>query len=73
MTIALDSEIVATRFDTATRTCFYTIARNGKQWTVGIHLDQLEKHGPLPKSRQQRRVTLANALMVAMQGPADGE
>lgn len=69
-TINLDSEIVATRFDQPTRTCFYTIERGGKRWTVPLHIDALEKHGA---NRELRRKTLATALLQAMAGPADGE
>jgi hypothetical protein len=74
--IALDSEIVATRYDPFTRTCFYTIERNGKRWTATIPLKHFEDRGfimgaqHLP-SRQQRRDYLASMLEQAMNGPPD--
>ena len=70
MTVNLDHEVVATRFDATTRTCFYTIERDRKRWTVGVHVDEFEKHGV---NKQRRRLTLAAALNQAMLGPADGE
>lgn len=70
MTIHPDTEIVASRFDRATQTCFYTLERQGKRWTVGIPLKELEQHGP---NKQRRRDHLANRLQQAMRGPHDGE
>lgn len=77
MTIALDTEIVASRFDTKTGLCSYTIERNGKRWTVDVHLDHFEA---LPKTpgephvnKQLRRNHLAKVLEQAMQGPCDAE
>ena len=67
MTIALDTEIVETRYDPKTRTCFYTIERGGKRWTAAIHADKLHAQ----KQKQLRRNYLANALEVAMRGPPD--
>jgi hypothetical protein len=68
MTINLDTEIVATRFDAPSHTCFYTIARGGKRWTAALHIDALEKAGA---NKTLRRQTLAAALMNAMAGPPD--
>lgn len=73
MTINLDSEIVATRYDSATGECFYTIERGGKRWTARVHLDDLNKHGPVATAGSQRRNYLAGALEEAMRGPPDGE
>lgn len=73
MTINLDSEVVATRYDSATGECFYTIERGGKRWTARVHLDDLNKHGPVAAAGQQRRNYLAGALEEAMRGPPDGE
>lgn len=68
MTIALDTEIVASRFDPATRKASYTIERNGKRWTVTIHADEFEKH---KNNHAARRTHLANTLQNAMNGPPD--
>lgn len=73
MTINLDSEIVATRYDSATGECFYTIERGGKRWTARVHLDDLNKHGPVAASAPQRRNYLAQALEEAMRGVPDDE
>lgn len=67
MTISLETEIVATRHDPATRTSFYTIERDGRRWTVSIHEDEFTR---LPKgNRQARRDYLGKALANAMSGP----
>jgi hypothetical protein len=68
MTINLDSEIVATAFDPATQTCAYTIARDGKRWTVRVPLVHLDAHGA---SKDARRAHLANVLMAAMRDAPD--
>lgn len=68
--INLDTEIVATRYDAASRTCYYTIARDGKRWTAAVPLDHLNIHGAAKPARQQH---LARALMTAMQGPPDAD
>ncbi len=64
----LDNEIVATSFDPKTGDCTYTLARDGKRWTVTIHHTQLDQHGA---NIQKRREHLARALTAAMMGPAD--
>ncbi len=66
--VALESEIVSSRYDAATRTCFYTIARSGKRWTAAVPLDHLDKH---KSNRQLRRNHLANVLNNAMNGLPD--
>lgn len=66
--VALETEVVATRFDKKTRTCFYTIERDGKRWTVQIPMDEFEKH---KRNKQLRRNHLANALTNAMRGKPD--
>jgi hypothetical protein len=68
MTINLDTEIVATAFDPATDTCAYTIARDGKRWTVRVALAHLDAHGT---NKDARRAHLANVLTAAMQGAPD--
>lgn len=68
MTIALDSEIVATRFVPLEQACYYTIQRNGERWTVKIPHADLEKH---KGNKQLRRNHVANALQNAMRGPSD--
>jgi hypothetical protein len=68
MTIALESEIVMTAYDGKTRTCTYTIQRDGKRWTVKVPLAHLEAHkGHKPK----RRHHVAKLLQGAMQGQHD--
>lgn len=76
MIIALESEIVATRYDPQTRTCFYTLERDGKRWTAAIPLTHFEQMGHSvgtnhPPSKQQRRDHVATTLVNAMRGPAD--
>ena len=68
--IALESEIVASRYDAKARTNHYTIARGNRRWTVAVHDDALKAHGG---NKQARRKHLENALEVAMRGKADGE
>ncbi len=68
MTLCLETEIVATRFDPATRMSYYTIARNGNRWTVGIHDNDWAR-----VAKSQARNYLAKALEDAMRGPADRE
>jgi len=68
MTLNLDTEIVATAHDPATDTCAYTLARDGKRWTVAVSMRALDTHG---SSREARRAHLANLLLAAMQGPPD--
>lgn len=68
MTVHLDSEVVATRFDDVTQTCFYTIQRDDKQWTVAIPAAELNKHGP---NKVTRRNMIATALNNAMAGAPD--
>lgn len=67
MTLALESEIVASHFNPQTRQCSYTIARNGKRWTVKMHSDELAKH----KQRPARRNFIATRLETAMRGEPD--
>jgi hypothetical protein len=59
MTINLDTEIVATAFDPASDTCAYTIARDGKRWTVPVPTAHLDAHGA---RKDARRAHLANVL-----------
>lgn len=68
MTIALDTEIVATRFDPKSRTCFYTIERGGKRWTATVPIDHLQAH---KGNKQARRNHLAKVLEQAMAGQPD--
>lgn len=65
--VALETEVVGSRYDKTTRTCYYTIERNGSRWTVSLPIDQFAKH----KSKQLRRNYLANALTTAMRNPPD--
>lgn len=78
MTINLDTEIVATRHDPVSRMNFYTIERGGRRWTVSLHDDDLNQHGPMTDnpndpSKIRRRNHLGNLLQQAMLGKADGE
>lgn len=69
-TINIDTEVVASRYDPVTRINFYTIGRGGRYWTVQIHSNDLDNHGP---NAEARRAHLGNVLNQAMQGKADGE
>lgn len=66
--IALDSEVVASRYDPKTRTCFYTIERDGKRWTASVPLDHLETY---KGNRQKRRDHVGRCLEQAMRGAPD--
>ncbi len=68
MPLNLDTEIVATAYDSTNDTCAYTIARNGKRWTVQVPLAQLDTYGA---NKQARRDCLGNLLLAAMDGPPD--
>lgn len=70
MSIALETEVVASAFDPIGQTHTYTIARNGKQWTVCIPAQQLDLHGA---NAAARRKHLTLILEGAMRGLADGE
>ena len=66
--IALETEVVSTRYDKRTQTGYYTIERDGKRWTIAVPVADLDKH---KKNKQLRRNHLANALVRAMSGPPD--
>jgi hypothetical protein len=66
-----ETEIVATRYDAGTRTCHYTIERDGKRWTASIPLGQFENMGFPGKGHEQRRNHLAAMLENAMRGKPD--
>lgn len=68
MTIALDSEIVASRYDRNTHVCYYTIERNGERYTVAIPLTSLSVH---KGNKQKRRDHVARALENAIHGAPD--
>lgn len=68
MTIHLDTEVVSSRFDTVTQTCFYTIERDGQRWTASIPMADLNKHGA---NKIAKRNYLATVLNNAMQGEPD--
>ena len=72
MTIALESEIVATRFDPLGQACYYTIERDGKRWTVKIPLSDLDKHNG-PNHKALRRNYIATALQNAMRAAPDDD
>lgn len=71
MTVALESEIVATRYDAKARQCFYTIERDGKRWTIALPREHFDKCGTKAGHLIQRRNLLAAALEVAMRGKPD--
>ena len=76
MTFALETEVVASRYDPQSRTCFYTIERGGKRWTVAVHEDRFHeaaKAAPLALKKQKRSEVLAQHLQDAMRGPPDEE
>jgi hypothetical protein len=66
--IALETELVASNYDPGTRTCSYTIARDGKRWTVKIPLADLDSY---KANKQARRNHVSNLLEQAMRGPPD--
>lgn len=68
MTIHLESQVVASKFDATTQTCFYTIEKDGRRWTASVPLEDLRKH---QNNKQARRTHIANALGAAMQGKPD--
>lgn len=70
MTIALESEIVGTGFDPVRDVYTYTIARNGKRWTVDVPAKHLDAHkGPAGKTLRRKHV--ATVLEAAMNGEPD--
>lgn len=76
MTIHPETEIVATSYDAPTRTHSYTIARDGKRWTVAIPDADFAQFGPVvgasaAVNKMNRRRHLAQRLEAAMQGAAD--
>ena len=70
MTLSPETEIVSTQFDEQARICHYTVAREGKRWTVSIPIDELHKLGA---NHRARRMFLANKVAAAVAGPCDGE
>lgn len=72
MTINVDTEIVASRYDAAKRMNHYTIERDGHRWTVDVPDDHLDKHGRGPGSLVRRRNHVASVLVLAMRGKPDG-
>lgn len=71
--IAMDHEIVGTGYDDARRMCSYTVSRGGRQWTIEIALDDLNKHGFASGHKTKRQNHVAGKLHEAMQGPSDDE
>lgn len=69
--IALESEIVGSRFDKLTQTCYFTIERDGKRWTVALPKDAFKQFKG-NNAKQLRRNHLAAALNNAMRGKPDG-
>lgn len=71
MTVALESEIVATAYDAATGNCYYTIERDGKRWTTFVHQDDFQMIGLSQATIRQRRDMLAQKLEAVVRGPPD--
>ena len=70
MTVALESEIISTKYDNRTRRCYYTIQRDGKCWTVSLSLDEMNKFKGA-NHKHLRRTHVATALKNAMNGKPD--
>jgi hypothetical protein len=68
MTLHLESQVVASKFDAATQTCHYTIERDGQRFTASVALEDLRKY---QNNKQARRAHIANALTAAMHGEPD--
>jgi hypothetical protein len=68
MTINLETEIIASRYDPVARDCFYTVRRGALQWTVKIPLAELNKHAG---HKIKRRTHVATAIEIAMRGVPD--
>ena len=68
MTLALESEIIASAYDKTKRICSYTLQRGGERWTVNVPRDDLDKH---KANKLGRRTHVANALLRAMQSAPD--
>lgn len=76
MTIHLENEVVGSAFDPITQIHTYTVARDGKRWTVTIPNADFERFGPRLGARAAinqltRRKHLAMRLTAAMDGPPD--
>lgn len=67
MTLALETQIVASSFNRLTRLHTYTVRWNGRNWTTSVPDDDFSR---LP-GKAQRRAYLATRLSAAMQGPCD--
>lgn len=70
MTIALESEIVGSAYDPATKTCTYTIERNGKRWTAAVPLHHLTAHKG-GNAKMLRRNHVARVLETRINGEPD--
>lgn len=68
MTIHLETEIVATKYDVINGVSHYTIQRTGRRWTVSVPDSEWRK---VPSNRQARRDFLGKALENAMRGKED--
>jgi hypothetical protein len=68
--IALETEVVSTRYDKRTQTGYYTIERDGKRWTIALPVNDFKKFKGAT-AKQLRRNHLANALLRAMSSPPD--
>lgn len=65
----LETEIVGSSHDRASRTFTYTLERNGKRWTVQIPRAHFESEPGRPaKTTEMRRQHLASCLLDAMGG-----
>lgn len=68
MTINLDSQIVASRYDSRSGECSYTVTDGTSRWTFTVTLADLGHFGA---NMTARRLHLANKARIAMTGAPD--
>ncbi len=62
--INLDDQIVASAYDSKTRTCSYTYQHtDGSRYTVNVPIDEFTKIGTTPTTLNQRRTHLATKII----------
>jgi len=62
--INLDDQIVATAYDAQARVCCYTYQHSdGSRYTIKVPLDDLNKVGPMPAKKLERRKHLATRIL----------
>jgi len=66
--INLDDQIVASHYDSSTRTCSYTYEHtDGSRYTVTVPVDEFAKIGTTPATLNQRRTHLATKIISHIQ------